>query len=93
MLGVAIGFSKTKSFGSAWVAHSLKCLTSAQVMILPFMSLSPMSVSVLTAWSLEPALDSVSVSLPLPTHTLSLSLKKVNIKKCHLLGRLGGSVC
>ena len=43
----------------AWVAQSVKGLTSAQVMISQFVSLSPASGSVLTAQSLEPALDSV----------------------------------
>ena len=49
-------------------------LTSAQVMILHFVGTSPASGSVLTAQSLELALDSVS-SLFLPACTLSLSLK------------------
>ena len=56
----------------------LKVPTSAQVMISRLMSSSPASGSVLTARSLEPALDSVcpSVSLLLPcSHPLSLSLK------------------
>ena len=48
-------------------------------MISQFVSSSPASGSVLTAQSLEPASDSVSLSLPLPcSHTLSLS--KINIK-------------
>ena len=48
--------------------------TSAQVTILRCVGSSPVSGSVLTAGSLEPALDSVSppLSLPLPTHSLSL---------------------
>ena len=46
-----------------WVAQSVKCLTSAQVMISQSVSSSPASGSVLTAQSLEPALDSVSPSL------------------------------
>ena len=44
----------------AWVAQSVKCLTLAQVMISQFMGLNPASGSVLTAQSLDPALDSVS---------------------------------
>ena len=59
----------------AWVAPSVKCLTSAQVMISQFMSSSP---AVLTARSLEPALDSVCVSLSAPPRLvlcLPLSLK------------------
>ena len=48
------------------VAQSAEHPTSAQVMISQLMSSSPMSGSVLTAWSLEPALDSVSPSLSAP---------------------------
>ena len=58
----------------AWVVKSVKHPTSAQVMILWFVGLSPTSGSVLTAWSL--IRDSVSPSLySSPAHTLSLSLK------------------
>ena len=56
----------------AWVAQSVKRPTSAQVM-----GSSPTLGSVLTAQSLEPASDSVSPSLFLPTacsRSLSLSL-------------------
>ena len=51
--------------------------TWAQVMILWFVSLSPTSGSVLTAQSLEPALDSVfpSLSTPPPVMLVSLSFK------------------
>ena len=62
-----------------WVAQSVKHLISAQVMILHFVGWSPASGSVLTAQSLEPALDSVSPSLsvpPLLTLCLSLSLSQ-----------------
>ena len=52
-------------YESAWVAQSVKGPTSAQVMISQLMGLSPVSGSVLTAQSLEPALDSVSPSLSL----------------------------
>ena len=61
------------------MAQSVKCLTSAQVMISQFVSLSPASGSVLTARSLEPASDSVSPSLSAPPQLvlcLSMSLKK-----------------
>ena len=61
------------------MVQSVKCLTSAQVMISWFMGLSPMSCSVLTAWSLEPASHSVSPSLslcPSRAHALSLFQKK-----------------
>ena len=47
----------------AWVAQSVECPTSAQVMISQLVSSSPASVSVLTAQSLEPASASVSPSL------------------------------
>ena len=61
----------------AWVAQSVERPTSAQVMISQFMSLSPALDCVLTAQNLEPAWDSVSLSLslcPSLIHTLSLSL-------------------
>ena len=58
----------------AWVAQSVKRPTLAQVMISQSVSSSPASGSVLTAQSLEPALDSVSPSLcPSPTRALSLA--------------------
>ena len=70
--------------GGAWVAQSVKHLTSAQVMISQFVSSvssSPVLRSVLTAQSLEPALDSLSLSLSLslsdhPLLMLCLSKKK-----------------
>ena len=61
-------------FSGTLVAQSVEHLTSAGVMILRFMGLSPMSGSVLTAWSLEPALDSVSPSLSGLTSLCVLSL-------------------
>ena len=57
---------RIRAFGGAWVAQSFEHLTSAQVMISLFVSSSPALGSVLTAQSLEPALDSVSPSLSLP---------------------------
>ena len=73
-----------KVIRGAWVAQSVKHPTSAQVMISRFVSSSPASGSVLTAQSLEPALNSVCVCLslcPSPAHILSLSLlQKINIK-------------
>ena len=60
------------------MAQSVKRPTSAQAMISQFVCLSPMSGSVLTVQSLEPASDSVSPSLsapPLLMLCLSLSLK------------------
>ena len=70
--------------GGAWVAQSVKRLTSAQVMILRFMGLSPASGSVLTALRLEPALDSVSPSLSAPpplvlSFSLSPPTKKISM--------------
>ena len=64
----------------AWVAQSVQHLTRAYVMILQFGGSSP---AVLTAQSLEPALDSLSPtpSTPPPAHTLSLSLKIINTLK------------
>ena len=62
----------------AWVARSVKCLTSAQVMISWFVNSSPTLGSVLTAQGLEPASDSVCPSLsapPLLMLCLSLSQK------------------
>ena len=56
----------------------VKCLTSAQVTTSRLMGSSPVSASVLTAQSLEPASDSVSPSLTLPlpcSHSASLSFK------------------
>ena len=63
--------------GGAQVIQSVECPTLAQVMISWLMSWSPVSVSGLTAQSLEPALDSGSPSLsapPPPRLCLSLSL-------------------
>ena len=63
----------------AWVAQSVESPTSAQVMISWFMRSSPLSGSVLTAQSLEPASDSVSPSLSAPPPLmlcLSLSLSQ-----------------
>ena len=60
------------------MAQLVKHPTLTQVMISRFVSSSPASGSVLTAQSLEPALDSVSPSLsapPLLVLCLSLSLK------------------
>ena len=59
----------------AWVAQSVECPTSPQVMISQFTSLSFTS-AVLTAQSLEPASDSVSPLSAPPL--LVLSLSKIN---------------
>ena len=60
------------------MAQSVKHPTSARVVVSRFVSPSPASGSVLTAQSLEPASDSVCVSLSLPLprlHSVSLPLK------------------
>ena len=63
-------------FRGAWAAQSVERPTSAPVMISRFLSSSPELGSVLTAQSLEPALDSVSPFLSdRPLLTLSFSLK------------------
>ena len=59
------------------MAQLVKHLTSAQVMISGSVGLSPMSGSVLTAQSLEPASGSVSPSLSSPP-SLLFSLSKIN---------------
>ena len=70
------------------MAESVKCLTSAQVMISWIVGSSPVSGSVQTAGSLEPASDSVSPSLSTPpwlTLSLSLSLSfSVPLAPAHL---------
>ena len=84
-LSLSLSFKNKQKFKNntkrgVWVAQSVKCPTSAPVMISWFMSLSPVSGSMLTARSLEPASDSVSPSLsdPPPIHALSLSVSKIN---------------
>ena len=65
-----------------WVAQPVKHPTSAQVSISWFVSSSPVTGSVLTAQSLEPASDSVSSSLSAPSLlVLFLSLSKINKHK------------
>ena len=67
--------NKSKSLRApGWLSRLSGHPTSVQVMILQFVSSSPTSSSVLTAWSLEPASDSVSPSLSAPS-PLMLSLK------------------
>ena len=67
------------------MARLIKHLTSAQIIVLQSMSSSHTSGSVLTAQSLEPASDSVSLSVSAPFTLelcLPLSLSKINnIKK------------
>ena len=68
-----------RSWGTL-VAQSVRRPTLGQVMISWFVSSSPVLASLLTAQSLEPALHSVfpSLSLPLPTCALFLSLSLKN---------------
>ena len=61
----------------AWVAQSVKHLTSAQVMIMQSLSLSPVSGSVLTTQGLELLWILCLLLCPSPAHTLS----KINTKK------------
>ena len=63
------------------MAQSVKRPTSAQVMISRFASSSPVSGSVLTAQTLEPASESVSPSPSALPCSRSVSLSKINIKK------------
>ena len=70
------------------MAQSAKRPNLTQVTITRFVGSSPISGSVLTAQSLEPVSDSVSLSLcSSPAHALSLSLSfslslsKIKIKK------------
>ena len=76
------------------MARSVEHPTPAQVMISQLVSSSPASGSVLTAQSLEPASDSVSLSPSAPTHShsASVSLKnKQTLKKKKKVssGRMG----
>ena len=65
-LKVKTALKHTSSVRGAWVAQLVKHLTSAQVMVSQLMSVSPAQGSVLMAWSLEPASDSVSPFLSSP---------------------------
>ena len=63
----------------AWVAHSVKHQTLAQVMILKFMNSSPAPGSVLTAQSSDPgAYFGLCVSCFLCLHPHLRSLSKIN---------------
>ena len=78
-------YSSAISKMGTWVAQSVKCLTSAKVMISWLVSLSPTLGSVLTAQNLEFASDSVSLSPSLslsapPLVALCLSLLKIKKK-------------
>ena len=64
--------------GKFWGAWMVECPTLAHVMISQLVRWSPRLGAVLTAQSLELALDSVSPSLSVPPQ-LMLSLSKINI--------------
>ena len=75
--------------GGTCVAQSVEQPSSAQVMFSRFVSSSPTLGSVLTAWNLEPASESVSPSLSAPPSlapglSLSLSLSLSNINKHYI---------
>ena len=74
---------RTKRNRGAWVAQSVKHLTSAQVMISQFVGLSPVSGSVLTAQSLLGILSLPLSLCPSPAckRVLVLSLKINTLKK------------
>ena len=72
----SLPWNKRGIFRGTWVAQSVEHPTLAQVMILWFVGSSPALGSVLTAWNLEPASDSVSPSPSAPPLlVLSLCLK------------------
>ena len=71
---------KTSLSRGAWVAQSVKCLTSAQVMISWFMSPSPALGSVLTTQWSPLRILSPCLSAP-PPLILYLCLSKINVKK------------
>ena len=84
---------RRKLIQGAWVAQLVEGPTSAQVMIMQFMSSSPASGSVLAAQSLEPASDSVSPSLSAPPLLmLCLCLSKINkcLKKFKIMQKHSG---
>ena len=69
------------SYRGTWVAQLVERPASAQVMISHSVGSSPMSASVLTAQSLEPASDFVSPSPAPPLIVLCLSLTPSKISK------------
>ena len=82
MLLPEVGGEEIRRIWGAWVAQSVKRLTSAQVMISQLVGSSPPSGSVLAAQSLKPAwILCLPLSLPLPcSRSLSLSLKTKHFK-------------
>ena len=77
--GLEFSIEEPSKSGGICVAQSVKHLTSAQVTISRFVSWSPVLGSVLTAWNLESASDSVSLFLSVPPQlTLCLSLAYKN---------------
>ena len=83
-MSISIWFKIPTVSWDAWVAQSVECPTSAQVMISHSVGSSPTSGSVLTAQSLEPVSDPVSPSLsapPPPVLCRSLKNKQLKINK------------
>ena len=77
------GWHKKLKSRDVWAAQSVKCLTSAQVIISRFLGSTPHQALYwqIRAWSLLWILC-LPLSLPLPhSHSVPLSLKKINIKK------------
>ena len=82
ILGFLCTFNMEDSRGRGEGVQPVKRPTLAQDMISRSVSLSPMSGSVLTAQSLDPASDSVSPSLSAPPPlVLCLSLSKIKNKR------------
>ena len=80
-MGILIKNQELKNLKNrgTWVAQSVKCPTLAQVRISRLVGSSPTLGSMLTAWSLEPTSDAVSLSQPLlGSRSVSLSLSLEN---------------
>ena len=78
-VNVETNFYLKKQTRGAWVAQTVERPTLAQVTISWSVSSSLASGSVLTAQSLQPASESVSLSLyPYPIHALCLPVSKIN---------------
>ena len=73
-----MNFKNIYNDGDAWVARSVKRLTSARVVILRLMGSSPASGSVLPAWSLLGILCLPLSLRPSPARAVSLSLSLKN---------------
>ena len=76
----------------SWLAQSVECPTSAQVMISQFTSLSPTLGSELSAWNLLWILCPPLSAPPLLVHSFSLKKKSKKKRKKEKMGCLGGSI-